>query len=171
VAGFLLRFALAFALLEVLIFAFLWKDPVFLPYARVNARLTAALLSPWVEGIVASGASLAAPGNAILVRPGCDSFQASAVLLAGIAAFPAPLQKKLAGAGIGLVLLLGLNLLRLGAILLTGIHRPELFDAMHLEILPGVFMVSALTLWMAWALWARAPHAVQPDGAGGPQLS
>lgn len=173
--GFLWRFALVFAAVEILITFFLWKDPIFQPYAELNARLTAALLSPWLEGVQASERFLISPLFTIQIRPGCDSYQASAVLLAGIAAFPAPLLKKLSGAAIGLVLLLGMNVLRLAAILLTGIHRPTLFNVMHLEILPGVFVVAALALWLAWALWSRrsvtaaagaAPHVSGTPGTG-----
>ena len=170
VAGFLWRFALVFAAAEILITFFLWKDAIFLPYAKLNARLTAALLSPWLEGVQASERFLISPLFTIQIRPGCDSYQASAVLLAGIAAFPAPLLKKLGGAAIGLVLLMGMNVLRLAAILLTGIHHPTLFNTMHLEILPGAFVVAALALWLTWALWSRGAErsaATQVTGTPG----
>jgi len=58
------------------------------------------------------------------------------------------------------VLLLSLNLVRLGALLLTGVYRPTLFDSMHLEILPGFFLIFALFLWICWALWVRRPKSV-----------
>ena len=38
---------------------------------------------------------------------------------------------------------------------LVGIHRNELFDRMHVEILPGVFLFAALGLWLAWTSWVR----------------
>ncbi len=155
----MLRFALFFLIFEAAIFLVLWREPIFRPYAGFNAKLAAAVLSPFVDGTTAQSGFLSAPGFAIQVRPGCDAYQASAVLLAGIAAFPASARKKLAGALVGVAALCLLNVVRLAAILLTGIHRPALFDAMHLEIMPGVFMVSALVLWLAWAQWTRARAA------------
>jgi exosortase H (IPTLxxWG-CTERM-specific) len=141
----------------------LWNAPFFDPYAGWNARMTAALLGPFLEGTRAQGAYLSAPTFSLHVRPGCDSYQASAVLLAGIAAFPAPLARKLIGAGLGVAALQALNLGRLAVLLWTGVHHRTLFERMHLEILPAVFVVAALVLLLGWATWVRgspAPPAV-----------
>ena len=161
--AFVLRFALVFALLEALVYLVLWNAQLFEPYAELNARLTAALLRPFLEGTQAQGVYLMAPSFGIQVRAGCDSYQGSAVLLAGIAAFPAPLARKLIGGTVGVVCLLVLNLLRLAALLWTGVHHNALFERMHLEILPAVFVGAALFLLLAWALWARGSPASGPN--------
>ncbi len=163
----MLRFALAFALLETLVYLVLWHAPFFEPYAALNARLTAALLRPFLEGVQAQGGYLMAPTFSLQVRPGCDSYQASVVLLAGIIAFPAPLARKLIGAALGVACLLVLNLLRLAALLWTGIHHGALFARMHLEILPAVFVAAALFLLLSWALWARRAPASAARTADG----
>lgn len=162
VRAFVLRFALAFVLLEALVYLVLWSAPVFEPYAALNARLTAVLLGPFLEGTQAHGAVLSAPAYSIQVRPGCDGYQASAVLLAGILAFPAPRARKWIGATLGIALLLLLNLLRLAALLWTGVHHAALFQRMHLEILPAVFVGAALFLLLGWALWARGASGPRP---------
>lgn len=153
--AFLLRFALAFGLLEAVVYGLLWREAWFAPYARWNAAWTAGLLGPWIEGLRASESFLMLPGGSIVVKPGCDAYQASAVLLAGILAFPASWRQRLLGAIAGVAVLSFLNLLRLGAILLVLVHRPELFDRMHVEVLPGVFVLAALGLWLGWILWVR----------------
>ena len=155
VRGFVLRFLAVFALLEALVTLVLWKEAWFAPYAAANARAAAALLAPFLDGVGAADGFLFSPEYSIQVRPGCDAYQAGAVLLAGIVAFPSPLRRKLLGAGIGLVSLQTLNLARLAALLLTGIHRPAYFDRMHLEVLPLVFVAAALGLFFGWALWTR----------------
>jgi len=152
---FLLRFALGFAVLETLVYLVLWRDALFAPYARFSAQLAALAFRPWVAGLQTLDSALVSAQFSIQVRPGCDSYQASAVLLAGIAAFPAPLGRKVVGALLGVSVLFVLNVARLGTILLVGIHRRELFDRMHLEILPGVFLFAALGLWLAWTSWVR----------------
>lgn len=162
VRAFVLRFALAFALLEALVYLVLWSGPFFDPYAALNARWTAALLRPFLEGVQAQGGYLISPAFSLQVRPGCDSYQASAVLFAGIVAFPAPLARKLIGAAVGGACLLILNLLRLAALLWTGIHHGAQFERMHLEILPAVFVGAALFLLLSWAMWARAAPASGP---------
>ena len=164
--GFVLRFALVFAVLEALVYLVLWYSPFFAPYAEWNARMTAVLLNPFLEGTRAQGGYLIAPTFSMQVRPGCDSYQASAVLLAGIVAFPAPLARKLLGAGLGLAILLALNLLRLAALLWTGVHQRALFQSMHIEILPAVFVGAALCLLLTWATWARSsPSSPQNEAA------
>ena len=106
---------------------------------------------------------LLAPGFTINIRPGCDAYQSSAVLLAGIAAFPAPRGRKLVGAALGTTVLLGLNVLRLALILVTGLRRKELFDTMHLEVMPAVLLFAALALWLGWMLWVRSAKAPGPE--------
>lgn len=157
--SFALRFVLAFALLEAFVYFVLWHPRWFAPYAEVNARLVAALLSPITPGLQASGAYLTSPGYSLLVRPSCDAYQACAVLLAGILAFPAPARRKWLGAAVGVTALLTLNLLRIAALLWTGLEHPERFELMHVQVLPGIFVAAALFLLFGWALWARRPQA------------
>jgi len=156
VRAFVLRFVAAFLVLEAFVYWVLWSVPVFAPYAELNARWSAALLAPFLEGVRAQDGYLIAPAFSIQVRPGCDSYQASAVLLAGIVAFPAPLARKLIGAIVGSLCLLVLNLFRLATLQWTGSRHRALFDSMHLEILPAVFVGAALFLLLSWALWVRA---------------
>lgn len=155
VRTFVLRFALAFAVLEALVLFVLWRERWFEPYAAGNARITAWILGPFLEGTRAVGAVLVSPNYSIQVRPGCDAYQASAVLLAGVVAFPAARVRKGLGAALGLLCLFALNPLRLAALLWTGVHHPAHFDRMHFEVLPALYVAAALGLWLGWALWAR----------------
>lgn len=155
VRGFVLRFLATFAVLETLVYLVLWRDAWFAPYAAANARGAAVLLTPFLDGVAAAGGVLASPEFSIQVRPGCDAYQAGAVLLAGVVAFPASPGQRLVGAILGSFCLQGLNLVRLAALLWTGIHRRTLFERMHLEILPLVFVAASLGLLFGWALWVR----------------
>ncbi|HEX6883370.1 MAG TPA: hypothetical protein VF530_08310 [Planctomycetota bacterium] len=155
VRAFVLRFLLAFAGLEVLVYLVLWQDRWFAPYAAVNARVTALLLAPFLDGVAAAGGLLTSPTFSVQVRPGCDAYQAGAVLLAGVLAFPATTAQRLWGATVGLASLQILNLLRLAVLLRAGQHDHALFERMHLEILPLVFVAAALGLLFGWCLWTR----------------
>jgi len=167
VRSFVLRFALAFVALELLVFLVLWHPTLFQPYAELNASGTAALFAPWIDGIRGMGNYLVSPGFSILVKPGCDAYQPAAVLVAGVVAFPASRGRKWLGAVAGVGILLALNVLRLGALMWTGLHHRDSFDSMHLEVLPGVYLLVALGLWLAWSWWARAPSLRKdPTSAG-----
>jgi exosortase/archaeosortase family protein len=159
VRAFVLRFVAAFLVLEAFVYWVLWSEVLFAPYAELNARWSAVILGPFLEGAWAQDGYLMTPAFSIQVRPGCDSYQASAVLLAGIVAFPAPLARKLIGATVGSACLLVLNLLRLAMLQWTGSRHRALFESMHLEILPAAFVGAALFLLLSWALWARASPA------------
>ncbi len=153
--AFALRFALGFLVLEAFVYLVLWHPSWFVPYAEWNARLAAGLMAPFFEVLEAKGAYLVTPSYSIHVRPGCDGYQASAVLLAGVLAFPARRAHKWIGALVGVASLLALNLLRIAALLWTGVHHPQHFKLIHLQVLPGVFVAAALFLLFSWALWAR----------------
>lgn len=155
VRAFVLRFTLTFAVLEALVLLVLWQARWFEPYAAWNAALTAAGLRPFLEGIASSGSVLMLPGFSISIRPGCDAYQAIAVLMAGVLAFPAPTARKWLGAIVGTLVLLALNLVRLGALLWTGARHPAHFELMHLEVLPALYVAAALGLLLSWILWAR----------------
>ena len=152
---FALRFALGFVVLEAFVYVVLWYPTCFAPYAEWNARLVALLLTPFFDALQANGAYLATPAYTLQVRPGCDGYQAAAVLLAGVLAFPAPRARKWIGAVGGVTALLILNLLRIAALLWTGVHHPDQFELMHVQVLPGIFVAAALSLLFSWALWAR----------------
>jgi exosortase/archaeosortase family protein len=156
--AFFLRFALAFMVLEAFVYLVLWHARWFTPYAELNAWLTAVLVRPWME-VRAVGAYLVSPAFSILVRPGCDGYQASAVLVAGVLAMPASSKQKWIGVALGVGALMALNLLRLAVLLWTGIHHGEHFEVVHIQVLPGLFAAASLFLLLGWAHWARRPAA------------
>jgi exosortase/archaeosortase family protein len=174
VRRFLITFALVFGGLMALTYQVLYWAPIFDPFATFNARLCTLILGPFFESVSAEGLFLSARWSLldpqefkIAIRPGCDSFQASAVLLAGISAFPATWKERLIGAVVGLVFLFLLNLARLCLMLLVGLRHPSLFDTFHLEIMPVVFVASALAAWILWAMKVGPPAKVDTTAATG----
>jgi len=152
VRRFLLIFGLSFAGFMAFTYQVLYLDALFVPWATLNGRLCALLLAPFLEDVVSRGDILSAEGFSVQILRGCDSFQASAVLLAGVVAFPATWRERLVGAGLGLLFLFLLNLARLCIMLLVGLHKPSLFDMFHTQLMPIVFVLAALGAWMVWAI-------------------
>jgi len=152
VRRFLLIFALSFAGFMAFTYQVLYLDAVFVPWATLNGRLCALILAPFLDEVVSRGDILSTKGFSVQILRGCDSFQASAVLLAGIVAFPATWKERLVGAGLGLLFLFLLNVVRLCIMLLVGLHQRSLFDTFHTQIMPMVFVLAALGIWMLWAM-------------------
>ncbi len=165
VRRFLITFGLVFAGLMFLTYQVLYLDPIFVPWATLNGKLCALILGPFLDNVTSNGDILGAEGFSVRILRGCDSFQASAVLMAGIVAFPATRNERLMGAGIGLTFLFLLNIVRLCIMLIVGIHHRTLFDTFHTQIMPVVFVVAALGAWMLWALKVGKPEAPSAETA------
>lgn len=89
----------------------------------------------------------------LVVLPGCDALQSSALLIAGVFAFRASLFQKLVGTLVGSALLVLLNLFRLTSLFLIGRSHPELFDTAHLEVWQALFILAAFVEWALWIRW------------------
>ena len=152
VRRFLLVFALTFGGFMALTYYVLYTDPIFGPVASISGKICAVILSPFLDNVQSQGDLLRASGFSIAIKRGCDPFQASAVLLAGILAFPATWKERTIGALLGLIFLFLLNIFRLCVMLLVGLYQRSWFETFHLEIMPVVFIAAALGAWMLWAM-------------------
>ena len=56
---------------------------------------------------------------------------------------------------VGVSLLLALNLVRIVSLYFIGWKIPGLFSAVHLELWPILFILSALVMWIGWIRWTR----------------
>jgi len=98
---------------------------------------------------------------AITVRRGCDAVEPSWFFCAALLAFPAPFARKLWGILAGAAILQALNLVRIVSLYFIGLHYPAAFGPFHLEVWPVVFVLTAVSLWLAWIGWTRRGAA--PD--------
>ncbi len=102
--------------------------------------------------VIASGKviSHSLNGFAVSIEPGCNGVEAMIVLLAAIAAFPAPWLYKLKGLAWGFVAIQGMNLLRIISLFYLGQWSRELFDWAHLYIWQALIMLDALVVFLIW---------------------
>lgn len=98
----------------------------------------------------------------------CSGADALALCLGAVLAYPVPWRRRLAGAAGGVVLILGLNTLRIGT-LGRAAASPALFNTLHLYIWPAALTLAIAGYVFAWMRVAedrRAPAgktAVQPS--------
>lgn len=120
-------------------------------FNRANAAGAAGVL--WAVGRAPSrhGTVLSVDGGPpIQVRWGCDGLEPIGVLLAGLLAFPFTWRRRLIAASVAVPLLAVLNVLRLAVLALASAHAPGWFSLLHLEVLPGVLILAAIVLWLAF---------------------
>jgi len=84
---------------------------------------------------------------------GCDALEPSALFIAAVLAFPAPVLLKIAGILIGTFCLLFLNLVRIVSLFLIGVYYPDVFDVLHLDIWQILFILLTLVFFLIWLQW------------------
>jgi len=86
----------------------------------------------------------------------CDAMEVNILFVAAVAAFPAPLWRRCAGAVVGLLLLVVANLSRIVSLYFIGVAAPDSFELVHREVWPLVLIATALVLFLVWTRWERS---------------
>lgn len=165
-----LMFVLVFALLLALFYAAtltpLFKRTLFPGYLRVNAHVASTILNLMGQRTRVSDFQVSSGQFGVDIRRGCDAVEPTALYLAALLAFPAPLRRKLPGILAGVIVLALVNLVRIVSLFLVGLYWPQLFDIMHGEVWQAVFILLSVILWACWIRWAMKsqPAAVHVSG-------
>lgn len=128
-------------------------------YLRGIAGMTGALLRVLGEASVAEANGLSSASFSLTVGSGCSALEFVWFLAAAVVAFPAPWGKRVVGLALGLVMIVALNVIRVGSLYLLGVHWPALFAVMHESVWPAALVVAtaaAMGAWVAWVGGARA---------------
>ena len=149
------------------VFFYLWltKSDFFEGYLNLNAKLTAAFIGLFEDGVAAMGSSVSSSRFSVQIRGGCDALQSSVFLMFAVLASPfrLSLRSRLPFIVLGTTFLLLLNLVRIISLYYTGVHFPHAFEAMHLDVWQPVFILLALVFWVVWAWWATGARTQKPD--------
>ncbi len=153
------------AIFLVLDLGYLWaRDNGFKPLLidTLTVGPSAGLLSLLMgTPVTAQGHLLVAEGARISVLNGCDGIEAMLMLVAAILVARGAWLVKLTGVFFGVLLLWGLNQLRIATLFASYLHAPQWFESIHGLVGP-VVMVAAAALFFLW--WSRRPQGLG-DGA------
>lgn len=133
--------------LRFLILLTLWG--LVLTAVVTNATVMAAVVVPfsrWQGQVVAW--YLGTASLPVGVVPSCSGLDAMSLCVAATLAFPRSWRQRLAGAGAGLVLLLVVNLARIGS--LAAAADSAWFDLLHIVIWPAVLVITTAGWVYAW---------------------
>lgn len=114
-----------------------------LPFTRVQAGVAVALFGT--------------PTLPVEVTLACSGTDALALCLGAVLAYPVQWRTRLAGAGGGAALILGLNTLRIGT-LGRAAASPAWFNALHLYVWPAVLTLAIAGYVFAWMRRADRRH-------------
>ena len=149
------RFVLTAAILSVSLFGVLripWvEQSLLLPFTQAQHGLACRI-----------GGNPDAP---ISVGLSCSASDVIALCLGFVLAFPVVWYKRLIGAVLGLVMIAGVNTVRIATLSHAVVNR-KWFDLLHVYIWPGVLLVVVslfVFLWMSWTL--RDPSKKSSGGS------
>ena len=144
-------FVLVFLALEVLFVVLLAPSLFFQQYLALSAGLAASLLELAGQSASAHGITLSGELGAVTIKRGCDGLQPAALFVSAVVAFPASLRAKLAGALVGVLAILCVNVLRIATLYMLLPLGESSFNAAHTAYWPMAILVVSVGLWMAWA--------------------
>lgn len=156
----LLRFCATFVVLQLVVqavyYGWLLKSGLFRGYLHFLGVSAAALVRLTGHSVVCDGETMRGAFE-MSIRSGCDGLQAMAILATAVLAFPSSWLRRLAGASIGVLALLGVNILRIATLFVAGESWPRHFQTLHVHIWPALLMLCTIVLWVVWA--SRVPPA------------
>lgn len=101
--------------------------------------------------VLIEGTNLVSGTFRVDVSPACSGAVPSMIYLAAVFAFPASWRSKLIGAGLGLAIIQGVNLIRVVVLFLIGLFEPQLFHETHVYIAQSLVVAIAVATWLFWA--------------------
>lgn len=150
-----------FILLIAVFFSLLTYNPI---VKRVDIAWMLAQLSAWLSwallrviGLIVGfpvrieGTNLSSGEFIVDVSPACSGAVPSMIYLAAVFAFPTSWRSKLIGAGLGVSIIHGVNLLRVVALFIIGLFFNEYFHETHVYVAQALVVAIAVATWLFWA--------------------
>ena len=148
-------FLLGMAAFYALYFSPFFAKTVHPPILNFQANIGSFLIG--LTGIATDVAGSVIKGKefSMDISGGCDGLEVTAILVAGILAFPSLWTSKFKGLGFGILALAVLNMLRYPVLYYAGAFgSANLFDFLHIQGGFIIFVSITIIIWGIWANWA-----------------
>lgn len=165
------RYLALFLLLTVAMFSVLatpWAERMFtLPFTQSLVHVCAFLTGLFDHRVEAAGDILRFSDGrgAVQVLAGCNAVEVCALLSAAILAFPGKLRYGLIGAGLGILALQAINLLRIISLLYLSRGSQEVFEFFHHYVWDAMIGLEGLLIFFFWTRWQARREAADRAAA------
>ena len=134
-----------------------WQRDLMHVYLETYARVAGSVISLFDASVRVEGLRIHGRFALIIVRS-CDAWEAMALLVAAILAFPAAWARRAAGllGGVGAVFVA--NVARIFSLYVIGVQRPDLLAATHEGVWPAAIVCIAVLAFLIWARWAQGAY-------------
>ncbi len=152
----MLRFVTTFLLILIALFTLEMLNPVqehvITPFTSLLAHLSAVLILPFDNSVIAYGKVLQFKdsGFAVSIEAGCNGVEATIVLIAAICAFPASWPARLIAISLGFLAIQVLNIVRIISLFYLGNWNLEYFSWIHLYLWPALIMLDVLVVFIVY---------------------
>lgn len=119
-------------------------------YISITAKIAGIALSLFTNNVEVVGGIISAGNSVVVLSFGCEGSEPIVLYFAAVMAFPVLLKYKLYGLVIGISFLYFLNILRILFLFLILETSPDNFEILHSTILPIIFIIIAMFLWLMW---------------------
>lgn len=142
------------------------QQVVIQPFTGLLATLSASLIIPFDEAVVASGRIIEHTTNqfAVSIEAGCNGVEATIVLVAAVAAFPATLWQKCCAIMLGFVAIQAMNLLRIISLFYLGQWNLDVFTWTHLYLWPVLIMLDVLIVFLVYLRYLNRANGDEVTG-------
>jgi|TARA_R110002072_G_scaffold73834_3_gene175317 exosortase H (IPTLxxWG-CTERM-specific) len=150
------RFVILFVVVLVSLFTLELLPPVqthvIIPFTEMLAKISAAVILPFDNSVVAYGKILQFrdSGFAVSIEAGCNGVEATIVLVAAVVAFPASWRARLTAIGLGFLAIQALNLVRIISLFYLGNWNLSFFEWIHLYLWPALIMLDVLIVFIVY---------------------
>jgi exosortase H (IPTLxxWG-CTERM-specific) len=150
------RFVITFAIVLVALFSLEMLNPVqehlVVPFTTMLAKISAALISPFDNGVIAYGKVLQFKdtGFAVSIEAGCNGVEATIVLIAAVVAYPASWKARISAIALGFLAIQVLNIARIISLFYLGDWDIDIFSWVHLYLWPSLIMLDVLVVFIVY---------------------
>ena len=165
------RFVALFLLILVVLFTLEMQTAVQLavvePFTASLAKVSAALITPFDDSVLAYGKVLQfGPGGfAVSIEAGCNGVEATIVLFSAILAFPAPWRSKLVAMLIGFLAIQVANIARIITLFYLGAWNIDIFTWVHLYLWPVLIMIDVMLVFILYLRHLSRQNESEPVSA------
>ena len=136
------------------------------PWTRLNADGTAAAARLIGIDAEAHGADVFYGRGSLRVVVGCNGVEALLILTAALLAFPAPWKHRTLGVALGIVAILGVNLVRLVNLVVVAKLAPSWLPVFHVYVWQVLIVLAAVGLFLAWGTYVAHSGPITKPARG-----
>lgn len=135
------------------------------PFTAGVAKASGFCLQLIDPSVTMRGTEIHNPKFAVNIKNGCNGVEAMIIFLAAVLAFPATWKARAIGLVGGIIAIQIVNLIRVVALFLTGVHFRSFFDQSHTVVWQTVVILCGVLLWIFWANRFALPPAAPATAA------